>query len=574
MKNTVLIWGGNGWIGSMFCAHFDTLSHWKFVKAQSRAENRVEVLAEIDRVKPTHLLCAIGRTYGPGFQTIDYLEQPGKLLENLRDNMYGPLNLASVSKLKNLHCVYLGTGCIFEYPEADTQLETVFTEKDSPNFFGSAYSTVKGYMDKIMTEQYADSCLNLRIRMPISAIDCPRNFLTKIFKYSKICSIPNSMTVLEDFIPRIVNFMERQITGTVNCVNPGVIDHDTILKLYKNLQSPEHSWELVDENNLLKTSSIVAKRSNNHLATTLIESYSLTKIPTILESVTRILTNNPFISQQIKVVPTVIRVGSFGSDGPPYDEGLSLSQHLHPFGKICLEEGKATEFYPFTPRTLKEMLPDKGWSVTRHSEEYRMERNDGYHTVGLGAWRAVIFNHLVNLSKDGEIVVIHCCNLSKYPGFVNFAQQLRPYAEAAVSLTQETGGFYMPMYRKNGMFTKISMFEKYCNNDYNGLLNIAHAPAGRGRLIIAKVSPKIRAFAKLFELECMKVEGLSPLPPVGESSCNFSHHCAEQSLLNVLAYTHGLFPLPWANTWVDKLSTVGDSQDSGAQAVIAYAKTL
>ena len=40
-----------------------------------------------------------------------------------------------------------------------------------------------------------DTVLNLRIRMPIVGEDNPRNFITKIAGYDKVCSIANSMTV-------------------------------------------------------------------------------------------------------------------------------------------------------------------------------------------------------------------------------------------------------------------------------------------------------------------------------------------------------------------------------------------
>ena len=39
-----------------------------------------------------------------------------------------------------------------------------------------------------------DTVLNLRIRIPIDS-EHPRNFITKIVNYEKICNCPNSMTV-------------------------------------------------------------------------------------------------------------------------------------------------------------------------------------------------------------------------------------------------------------------------------------------------------------------------------------------------------------------------------------------
>jgi 3,5-epimerase/4-reductase len=46
----------------------------------------------------------IGRTHGTYegnvITTIDYLEKPGKLVENIQDNLYAPLILAAICKKK------------------------------------------------------------------------------------------------------------------------------------------------------------------------------------------------------------------------------------------------------------------------------------------------------------------------------------------------------------------------------------------------------------------------------------------------------------------------------------------
>ena len=63
-----------------------------------------------------------------------------------------------------------------------------FTEESLPNFFGSSYSIVKGFTDRMM-HMFENNTLNLRIRMPITASSNKRNFITKIVSYEKICSI-------------------------------------------------------------------------------------------------------------------------------------------------------------------------------------------------------------------------------------------------------------------------------------------------------------------------------------------------------------------------------------------------
>lgn len=208
------------------------------------------------------ILCLIGRTHGPGYSTIDYLEQKGKLVENVRDNLFSPLVLAMLGKKYGIHVTYLGTGCIFNYDEKP------FKEEDLPNFFGSGYSTVKGFTDRLM-HFFNDSVLNLRIRMPIVGHHNPRNFITKITTYAKICSIQNSMTVLDDMIPILVDLAKQKITGTVNLTNPGTIEHNEILEMYKEYVDPSFEWSnftLEEQSKIL-----LSERSNNELDTSLLK---------------------------------------------------------------------------------------------------------------------------------------------------------------------------------------------------------------------------------------------------------------------------------------------------------------
>jgi 3,5-epimerase/4-reductase len=258
-----LIYGSKGWIGGMVKQFLEGASE-TVVEASARADDELAVDREIGEIKPDRILCFIGRTHGPGYSTIDYLEQKGKLVENVRDNLYSPLVLAILGEKHGIHVTYLGTGCIFTYSE-DKQL---FEEESLPNFFGSGYSTVKGFTDRLM-KFYSNNVLNLRIRMPIVGFHNPRNFITKIVNYEKICSIQNSMTVLEDMIPILVSLATNKVTGTVNLTNPGTIEHNQILEMYKELVDPSFTWNNFTSEEQSKI--LLSERSNNQLDNTLLK---------------------------------------------------------------------------------------------------------------------------------------------------------------------------------------------------------------------------------------------------------------------------------------------------------------
>lgn len=265
-KIKLLIFGSKGWIGNQFIDYLNANKdeNITYMETNVRADNEQLVTDVIMAHSPTHIISFIGRTYGGDFNTIDYLEQPGKLTDNVRDNLYAPMVLANLSYKFNIHYTYLGTGCIFsqEDPTKKSYMET-----DNPDFFGSSYSTVKGFTDRLM--RLYPNTLNLRIRMPIVDFAHPRNFITKITQYEKICSMPNSMTVLPDFYPIILDMMKNKETGTMNLVNPGLITHNEILEMYKEIVDPEFTWSnfsIEEQNQILKS-----KRSNNHLNTSKLE---------------------------------------------------------------------------------------------------------------------------------------------------------------------------------------------------------------------------------------------------------------------------------------------------------------
>ena len=286
----ILIYGGNGWIGLQFITELKLKNINFYVSSiKVNLDNKNNIIEEINIKKPTNVISFIGRTHGIVndiyYGTIDYLEQDGKLFENLSDNLIAPDLLASICEEKNIHFTYLGTGCIFTYKDEDITYK--FKEEDDANFFGSSYSIVKGITDKIFKTKYK-KCLNLRIRMPITGDNHHRNFISKITSYKKICSISNSMSVLPELLPLIIDLMKMNYTGTLNFTNPGVISHNEILDMYREYVNPKFEWEnfTIEEQNKILDS----KRSNNYLDTTKLENL-FPKILNIKDSVKNVLQN-------------------------------------------------------------------------------------------------------------------------------------------------------------------------------------------------------------------------------------------------------------------------------------------
>ena len=290
----IIIYGHAGWIGTQFVELLQkekekyTNDAIDFVLGKSRVDDTPELCKELDEVAPSHVISFIGRTHGTigttKYTTIDYLEQPGKLVDNVKDNLFSPISLALACKERNIHYTYLGTGCIFSYNNieaiinpnthpnhSDLNLDKGFNEDDIPNFFGSGYSIVKGFTDRLM-HQLSGNVLNLRIRMPIVASECPRNFITKIVNYSKVCSVPNSMSVLDELLPIVIKMLKSRLIGTINLTNPGVISHNEILEMYQKHVDPQFTWNNFSVEEQRKI--LACDRSNNFLDTTMLEKFA------------------------------------------------------------------------------------------------------------------------------------------------------------------------------------------------------------------------------------------------------------------------------------------------------------
>jgi len=285
-----LLMGATGWIGGMVR---DMLRNSGEMVSCSkvRMQDREKLCAELDRFRPTHVLCCAGVTGRPN---VDWCEDNKET--TVRCNVIGTLNLVDCCNQRNIHCANLATGCIFHYddkrpmhtwdPNSQTWVNGgKFKEESAPNFTGSWYSKTKGYVDQILSQSFPN-VLTLRLRMPISDDLSPRSFITKISKYAKVVNIPNSMSVLHDLLPLYIAMAKARKTGIYNFTNPGVISHNQVLDLYKKYIDPKFHYQnftLEEHDKILK-----AARSNNELDTSKLEDCAKElgiPLPHILDSI-------------------------------------------------------------------------------------------------------------------------------------------------------------------------------------------------------------------------------------------------------------------------------------------------
>jgi 3,5-epimerase/4-reductase len=234
---TFLVFGGaTGWIGQKVVHCIKDAGH-NPVCAESRLENREDLIREIDKVMPDFIINAAGRTGRPN---VDWCESHKE--ETLRSNVLGPLNLADIAFLRNIPVTHITTGCIYSYDAQHPMHSGIgFKEDEEPNFEGSFYSETKIVIEKLILNY--PNVLNLRIKMPVSSDMNPRSFIGKILSFGRVVNIPNSLSVLEDLLPVAIQMTLKGCRGNYNLVNPGTLSHHEVLDLYKQYVDPHFTYQ-------------------------------------------------------------------------------------------------------------------------------------------------------------------------------------------------------------------------------------------------------------------------------------------------------------------------------------------
>ena len=273
--STVVFGGLTGWIGQKIVSLLEDS-----IATSVRMQDRSAVRKLLDTVKPARVIISAGLTGRPN---VDWCEDHVK--EVIDTNVVGILTVVHECNLRNIHVTYLGTGCIYEYDNDHVIGGKGYTEEDTPNFSGSFYSKTKAMVEELLKSY--DNVLTLRVRMPISEDLHPRNFVTKILKYERIVNVPNSMSILHDLLPVLIDMSAGKLTGIYNFVNPGAVSHNEIMEMYKEIVDPSHTWTnftLDEQSQILK-----AGRSNCELdSSKLLSKYG---VPDAKSSIRRIFRN-------------------------------------------------------------------------------------------------------------------------------------------------------------------------------------------------------------------------------------------------------------------------------------------
>ena len=210
----ILLFGPKSWLATMLWKELEKRGH-QVVGCHHDINHSDRFTDDVDVV----VNCA-ART------NIDWCEN--NKWATLWSNTLGAYNLARACQLSGKKYVLVSSACIFESLN-ETDWKDEFS-KPNPQCF---YAETKAMAEKLVREINPDTLI-IRIRLPLSEVPHPRNTINKLLTYNKLQTNQESVTVMEDAIPVMIDLMERQEVGPFHLINEGTISPDEIGDLFNH----------------------------------------------------------------------------------------------------------------------------------------------------------------------------------------------------------------------------------------------------------------------------------------------------------------------------------------------------
>ena len=141
-----------------------------------------------------------------------------------------------------------------------------FTETDTPNFSFrsppcSFYSGTKALGEEAIAgvgRSYIWRC-----RIPFDKHDHPRNYLSKVQRYSKVYDNVNSISHRRDFVSACLDTWQKQVPfGTYNVTNPGAVTTRQVVEAIERVLKPARPFEFWESDEEFYKVAAKTPRSN------------------------------------------------------------------------------------------------------------------------------------------------------------------------------------------------------------------------------------------------------------------------------------------------------------------------
>lgn len=263
----ILLLGAGGYIGQAFERELRRRD-WAFASVSRRQldYSRFGVLVEhLRKTRPSFLINAAGYV---GIPNVDACETARA--ETLQGNTLLPQTIAQACLVTDTPWGHISTGCIYSgakivengqvrvekdltRPDLRTLPETRpgaiqgYVESDEPNFSFrqspcSFYSGSKALAEEAIAG--VGRSYLWRPRIPFDEYDHPRNYLTKVQRYSKVYDNVNSISHRGDFVSACLDSWERRVPfGAYNVTNPGCVTARQVVAMIQRILKPKQAFE-------------------------------------------------------------------------------------------------------------------------------------------------------------------------------------------------------------------------------------------------------------------------------------------------------------------------------------------
>ena len=236
----IYLLGGSGYIGTAFKKYFERtgiLFH-SISRSELDYTNLASLTAALRNGKPEFLINAAGYTGKPNVDACEIHKA-----ECLAGNAVLPGTIAQACEMANVPWGHVSSGCIYTGARPDG---SGFTEEDAPNFTFrqnncSFYSGTKALGEEVLAS-YSNVYI-WRVRIPFDHCEHPRNYLTKLIRYSMLLDATNSISELQEFVNASVLCWQKHVPfGIYNMTNPGSVTTREVVDLIKKSGICDHEF--------------------------------------------------------------------------------------------------------------------------------------------------------------------------------------------------------------------------------------------------------------------------------------------------------------------------------------------
>ena len=250
----IYLLGGSGYVGSAYQALFQRkgVPFLNLRRADADYTNPAVLSGLLRRDRPEFLINAAGYTGKPNVDACELHKD-----ECLAGNAVLPGTIATACAEASVPWGHVSSGCIYTGARPDG---SGFTETDTPNFTFrtnncSFYSGTKALGEEVLAG--APRVFVWRLRIPFNQVDTPRNYLTKLLRYSTLLEAANSISQLDEFVAASFACWEQRVPfGTYNVTNPGhVTTHEVVGLIKKTGVSNKDFKFFADETQFMATAA-------------------------------------------------------------------------------------------------------------------------------------------------------------------------------------------------------------------------------------------------------------------------------------------------------------------------------